>query len=146
MKKLFLAFAASSLLLAACNKDQATTNKLEGEWEITSYKWIGSSTTRTLIDGEMEFDDCKSTKEECSGKYELTYKYEDFFGVDITETDKQDIRYTVSQGGDKMFITFIDEDGYEFTTETEIELEKKELTIEYDDGDGDGFEMELEKK
>ncbi len=145
MKKLFLVFAASSLMLASCDKDQKTTNKLAGEWEIVDFDISGEEYNSSDVDGSMEFDDCKTNKEECTGKHELEITF-DYGSYEYTQELDFDLRYSVNQGGDKMFLTLIDEDGYETTLETEITLEKDDLEIKHDDGDGFMMEWKLERK
>lgn len=82
MKKYFLFLLAGFLLIAACSKDQAMVNKVEGEWDIEQIIFTknGKDSVVTAPVGVFAFEKCKQVKGACPGFYET----ENFDRVEIS--------------------------------------------------------------
>lgn len=124
-------------LFSACNTDQITVNRLDGDWNVKSLKVNGEALQ--VVSGYWSFDKCKQSKGDCDGSYSITAMIN---GSPFTSAAT--FEYEVKDKGTEMelmlsFATYTDD------TEADINLEKDDLKIEYLEFDGTRVELELER-
>ena len=131
MKRIALSLVALCLLLAACNKDQRTVNHLDGEWTID--RWVQDGQNIVLDRGTMEFEKCKQKDGECDGELDYTDTFLDIFGNTHTQTTIHQLRYKVSEDGERMTLTVI-EDGHEDVLDVDLKLDGDNLELDWQEG------------
>ena len=143
MKNVFY-LCVFTLGLIGCDKNKQAVNNLEGEWSIDTY--IFDSINYKIESAKMEFEVCDLTKEDCEGEYYLLASYTEVNGsfevlkqVDFI----QKFDYAVTESGNEMFMTFVDENGFVSSVEFDMELKENKLDLTSVDG---SFEIELERK
>jgi hypothetical protein len=91
MKKIILFFSIL-FFLSACSKEQRTSDKLVGKWQISSLKWANGNTIDVTNDKHsIEFFDCEQAyTATCKGVYFLNYA--DTLKKDLNDTFKFEIK------------------------------------------------------
>ena len=162
--KNIVAFAViSTILLAACNKDQKTVNKLDGVWNVTaasvngstvSYGQIGYDSIITMDEmNSFNFIPCKIKDDSCVGA--MTGIYQDFIVtippdldtvINVTRAVTYPYTYIVSDKGDKLnlWVQFASDSIVEKVGAIK-EFKKGTMIVEFDEN-GRTTELTMEKR
>ena len=109
MKKQFALFLFITFSLLGCSKSQRVINKLEGEWEIVTYRqtYINGLTSEIPSEGTFLFGDYTEKKER-KGVYECNQSYTVNGTVNYLSENGT---YHANERGDHLFVTVIKPDG-----------------------------------